>query len=270
MICFPKTWTFSYVSLLLGELLVPEDKATTVLVRPSVVEHELDSDQIIGNTYQDAMALYRRTQGLKGTSIDLGVVLDVGFVAEHSTFSGYLSSGLLVALREQEVLALIQAAMADQVGTQAIVGMATGGMLKQGGYDEPAWFTESRFGPSRIYGTHEIASTRLDASEELDTALGLAKSLDDATDILCAALKQKLVRAMMLDAEDLDLNRPLNSYGVDSLVAVEIRAWVFNQARSEVSVFDILSNAPIVILARKIAARSALVSWEVRSEDHEV
>lgn len=35
-----------------------------------------------GNTYQDALAHYRRTQGLKAVSIDLGIMLDVGVIAE--------------------------------------------------------------------------------------------------------------------------------------------------------------------------------------------
>jgi hypothetical protein len=51
---------------------------------------------------------------------------------------------------------------------------------------------------------------------------------------------------------------------VDSLVAVEIRAWVFKSVKSDVSVFDILSNTPLVELARHIASKSTLVSAAVR------
>jgi hypothetical protein len=65
---------------------------------------------------------------------------------------------------------------------------------------------------------------------------------------------------MMIELEDLDSSKPANAYGVDSLVAVEVRAWVFKEVKSDVSVFDILSNAPLTTLAKMIAEKSNLLS----------
>lgn len=68
-----------------------------------------------------------------------------------------------------------------------------------------------------------------------------------------------------MEIEDLDPSRPANAYGVDSLVAVEVRAWVFKVVKSDVSVFDILSNSPMTQLAASIAAKSQLVDQNVRN-----
>ena len=93
-----------------------------------------------------------------------------------------------------------------------------------------------------------------------------AKSMQEATDAVCRALVRKLAKAMMMDVENVDSELPANSYGVDSLVAVEIRAWVFKEVKSDVSVFDILSNAPLSSLSGKIAANSALLPAELKGE----
>ncbi|KAJ4859547.1 KR domain-containing protein [Trichoderma breve] len=223
-----------------------------------------------GNTYQDAVARHRRSLGLKGTSIDLGLVLGVGWAAVHGEALGYLNSGAMAGLKETEVLDVIEAGMAGLLPeAENTVGLTTGGMLKQGGYEELYWHSERRFGPVSVYDTQDngtAGSGEPDRSEELRTALGAAQNLDEAGAAVCVALMRKLAKAMMMDEADLDSGRPANAYGVDSLVAVEIRAWVFKTVKSDISVFDILSNAPLATLAGLIASKSSYVPVAIRGE----
>ncbi|UKZ78608.1 hypothetical protein TrVFT333_006354 [Trichoderma virens FT-333] len=224
-----------------------------------------------GNTYQDAIARHRRTLSLKGTSIDFGLVLGVGWAAVHGEALGYLKSGAMAGPKEAEVLDVIEAGMAGLLpAVENTVGLTTGGMLKQGGYEELYWHSERRFGPVSVYDTQDngtAGSGESDRSEELRVALGAAQNLDEAGAAVCVALMRKLAKAMMMDEADLDSGRPANAYGVDSLVAVEIRAWVFKTVKSDISVFDILSNAPLATLAGFIASKSSYVSAAVRGEE---
>ncbi|KAL6796632.1 putative polyketide synthase [Trichoderma sp. SZMC 28012] len=216
-----------------------------------------------GNTYQDAMAHYRRSQGLPATSINLGVVLGVGITAERGEILSYLKTGAMIGIHEQEVLAVVQAAMSGEMPIQAVVGLATGGHLEKNGHEDPFWFSEARFGPLRIFDTQQLQASRAgdsgDSGADLQAVLRGASTLAEAADAVCVALVRKLAKAMMVEIEDLDPTRPANSYGVDSLVAVEVRAWVFKEVKSDVSVFDILSNMPLASLATKIAAKSSLL-----------
>ena len=91
--------------------------------------------------------------------------------------------------------------------------------------------------------------------------------MTEATDAACTTLVRKLAKAMMIEVEDLASSRP--AYGVDSLVAVEVRAWIFKEVKSDVSVFEILSNTPLLSLAAKIASRSTPVSLGIRGDAHE-
>ncbi|KAJ5788006.1 hypothetical protein N7457_002996 [Penicillium paradoxum] len=221
-----------------------------------------------GNTYQDAMAHFRRSQGLPATSINLGVVLGVGITAERGEILSYLKTGAMIGIHEQEVLAVIQAAISGQMPAQAVVGLATGGHLEKNGHDDPFWFSEARFGPLRVFDTQELQAqsggSGGDSAADLEAALRGAATLAEAADAVCVALVRKLAKAMMMELEDLDPSRPANSYGVDSLVAVEIRAWVFKEVKSDVSVFDILSNKPLASLAGTIAAKSTLLSASIQ------
>jgi hypothetical protein len=64
-----------------------------------------------------------------------------------------------------------------------------------------------------------------------------------------------------------DLISPISTYGVDSLTAVEIRAWNFRELQSDISIFDIMSNIPIATLARTMVSKSKLVAKEVVAAD---
>lgn len=53
---------------------------------------------------------------------------------------------------------------------------------------------------------------------------------------------------------------------VDSLKAIEVRNWIFNELQADVSVFEILSPIPLSRLAMKIVAKSSLVLPEVAKQ----
>jgi hypothetical protein len=44
-----------------------------------------------GNTYQDGLARYRKSIGLQASTVDLGSVLSVGFVAENKDYAKHTS-----------------------------------------------------------------------------------------------------------------------------------------------------------------------------------
>ncbi|KAE8150832.1 putative polyketide synthase [Aspergillus avenaceus] len=225
-----------------------------------------------GNTYQDAIAHCRRSQGYPATSINLGPVEGIGCIAERDDILSYFKSSAILPINEKDVLKAVQAAISGHMPAQAVIGLDTGGYLKKHGHTEPFWFSEARFGPLREYETDEFQAlpegSSADSAADLESALRRAVTIAEATDAVCTALVRKLAKALMMELEDLDPNRPANTYGVDSLVAVEVRAWVFKEVKSDVSVFDILSNMPLASLAGTIAAKSTLLSPAMKSADN--
>jgi aryl carrier-like protein len=83
-----------------------------------------------------------------------------------------------------------------------------------------------------------------------------ASSLEEAGKAVTEALVKKLAKTLSLTQEELDPNKPMHSYGVDSLVAVELRNWFSKEPRADVAIFDILGGATISTVAVMAAAKS--------------
>jgi acyl carrier protein len=64
---------------------------------------------------------------------------------------------------------------------------------------------------------------------------------------------------MSVPKEEFDPYKPLVAYGVDSLIAVEIRTWISKSIGAEIAIFDILGRNSIVDFSAKVAGLSSLV-----------
>ena len=194
------------------------------------------------------------------------MILDVGFVAENLEAIDNQKNWGFIGIREEELHAILAAAISGYgkgempLPCQIITGIGTGGMIKQSGMqEEPFWFADAKFAHMRHVDTHTLTVESHNATGQLQAMLAEATSLASATEIVCEALIVKLAKSMMMPLEDLDASKPANTYGVDSLVAVEIRNWIFREIKADVSVFDILSSVPLAALSGKVASQSQLV-----------
>ncbi|KAH9865621.1 hypothetical protein J1614_009206 [Plenodomus biglobosus] len=86
-----------------------------------------------GSTFQDAMAHHRRRAGLRGVSLDLGIMLDVGVIAEHGSTGDLKRWEEVIGVREPLFHALIKAVISGQqqadlsatIPPQICVGLGT-------------------------------------------------------------------------------------------------------------------------------------------------
>ena len=222
-----------------------------------------------GNTFQDAFAAHCINQKLPAAVIDLGAVLDVGYVAESSETIERLNKVGFVGIHEQEVHALLASAITGRVGggsevsipAQIMTGLGTGLSPEEDDGEKRFWFRDPRFSHLRLIDQQAVNSLE-DGSDDtvrLQTVLKDVGSLTAAADLVRSALVAKLAKSLMMPVEDLDTRKPISTFGVDSLVAVEVRNWVFRECMADVSIFDVLSNVPLTTLAWKIAAKSKLI-----------
>jgi zearalenone synthase (highly reducing iterative type I polyketide synthase) len=229
-----------------------------------VVGNRGQANYAAGNTYQDALAHYRRRRGLPAVAVDLGLMLGIGLIAERGGATN-LKKWEAVGVREHEFHRLMTAAMTGSwskhpLPAQVICGLPTGGILQSEKLERPFYFDDLRFAYLRKKDVVAAAATGEDEDEEsLAAQLGRVQSLREATDVVSIALRHRLARELQTEVDNIDASRPLHGYGIDSLMAVDVRNWIVAHLQAETSLFDVLGAGSISALAARIAAISKAV-----------
>ncbi|OBT54633.1 Type I Iterative Polyketide synthase (PKS) [Pseudogymnoascus sp. 24MN13] len=206
-----------------------------------------------GGTFQDALAKYRTSKGLPCVAIDLGQTKSVGVVAESVGMAQQLSRKGLTMLSEDVVLSTIEYAILHPFSTQLSIGFNTG----SGPHWEDSVYTRDlRFSLLR-YRKQTSSNVNKSAAGDLGSRIAAASTLDEAVEAVVGGLTKKLMDSFMILESDVDPSKSLASYGVDSLVAVELRNMLALRAGAEVSIFDIMQSSSITALAATVALTSS-------------
>lgn len=71
-----------------------------------------------------------------------------------------------------------------------------------------------------------------------------------------AAVSKKLSALAYVDAETMDLEKPISDFGLDSLIAIELRNWIKREFKASLQSLEILNEQGIKVLAKKILSRA--------------
>ncbi|KAF1829904.1 ketoacyl-synt-domain-containing protein [Decorospora gaudefroyi] len=232
----------------------------------SIIGNTAQSNYAAGNSYQDALAHFRRSQGLAAVSLNVGLVSDGTHFDDAYSINDYLKTyghmaGVLINSKELDVvlLAAMRGRTADgvEVPPQLIAGINAN--LQRSGQTLNTWMKDRKFDHRVVQALEEGGSEQEDSIKQ---SLLSADSLEKAATVVEQALRQSLATAMTASADDINVDLPIFALGVDSLKAVELRNWVRKEIEAEVSVFELLRDQPLSKLSWLLAQKSALFSVE--------
>jgi acyl carrier protein len=92
--------------------------------------------------------------------------------------------------------------------------------------------------------------------------LQTAATIEQAASIVSGGVRAKLFSLLVMPVENIDPGKSVSSNGVDSLVAMEFRAFLAKDLGADIPLLDIMGTTSISALSQKLASGSKLVHIE--------
>ena len=225
------------------------------------------SNYAAGGAYQDAIAYHRRSLGLHAVTLDVGLMRDVGVLAEKGMTDSLREWEKPYGVLESELHALLKRVIVGDIkgdmAPQVLTGFATGGSALAAGISTPFYLQDdARFSIMARTGVRAQQSGGGHASQNAamstQALLSKAGSMQEAAQVVTDALVRRVAKMLQTPESEIDTGRFLHAYGVDSLTAIEIVNWALRELKATVSVIDVMASVPIMTTARKIVSSSAL------------
>jgi len=234
-----------------------------------------------GNTFQDALARFRVSQGLKATSIDLGIMLSHGYLANEPEMREKLEKrDGLHSIKPDTLLELLEyycdAEISHTEDFQLVVGLGLPEDLRSRGLEEPWWMEQPLFRALRkTTGAHGTSQQKQksDLPGSRGDGISLAfQNMENGPELKNLLLEELVARLNGVlpgtfpqepEQRRARLKTPLHRLGVDSLIAVELRNWFARNMGADMTTFEILGGTNLDVLASLLIERSVLVKQDV-------
>jgi hybrid polyketide synthase/nonribosomal peptide synthetase ACE1 len=237
-----------------------------------------------GCGYLNGLARQRRKRGLAGSTFDIGRVAGIGYVESAAQVVRDQLIGLgLKPINEADlrnafaetIRAGIPQLQDKDTLPEAVVTMGVRHFREDEDVKGP-WFTNPLFSHCIIKKPKNQSSSgdnRKENSLPLNQQLAQVTSKKEALDVIIGEIhyqtppclnnqqyhanncsgsfSDKLGVILQLGDQTIDRDAPLNELGIDSLVAVEVRAWFLKNLKVDIPVLKIIGGASITELCQK-------------------
>lgn len=214
------------------------------------------------SSFLGAFAGWRQAQRLPASTIHLGAIGEVGYIAERSDQQAAVSSTYGDEwLTEREFLAFLRAAIENQHSDPEIYTCLAPNSASSG-IAQPYWASDAKFAHLRratLAGPDEEHMVADQAPRSMAQLLKTADSLEAAQQAISGRLQTKLCSLLMVQDEDLDLTKAIVTYGLDSLIAVEFRNWIVKEVGTRLQMLDLMTSQSWGALVALVTSRSSLV-----------
>ncbi|KAK0130498.1 hypothetical protein ONS96_001017 [Cadophora gregata f. sp. sojae] len=248
-----------------------------------------------GNTFLDAFVSYRHSLGLAASTVNIGVMEDVGYLSENTDLLDSLRSTAQYLVKEPQLLDSIELMLKRSQPTVPVYPLASRsskrfryvqksqigiGLRSVLPITSPNNRTTWRNDPRML--VYQNLETNGESSESPATSdhelsrflkdIGSNMSLlkaPESVDLLAREIGKTLYGFMMRTEEEMDFSAPLVDLGIDSLVSIEMRNWIRQRISVDFTVLEIIRSANIQELGR-VAQLKLVAKYEAKSTNFRV
>lgn len=238
----------------------PVDFFTCFSSISTIVGNPGQANYSAANAYLDSLMDWRRTQGCVGASVNVAAVSSVGVAADLGLkFDETINTQELMLLVEEAILSDRRfTAAASVVGSshsfdrkKLITGVSVDGLASN---------PETRKRPlyRKLCANLDVgqsSSAGAAASQSLVKMLAATPDLEERCSLITERFMDKISAVMGVEMSLIDPANPPTIYGLDSIVAIELRKWVKTETKVDLPLFELLGGKAIKALAAYIAAQ---------------
>ena len=245
----PKIDVSKYLDEILAE--TPLDYFVMFSSALSLIGGQGSSNYHAANLYMAGLAAQRRQSGRPGSVIHIGYVTDVGyFMRVDQSSRDYIGRMQIVPLSETDVHhAFAEALRAGKPDSERSCEIGLGiepldTMIED---QEPVWAADPLFAhflPST--NSHDKTDGAQFGRDDIRKLIQDAETEAEVVEVVQEALCAKIETMLQLPTGSVDADALLTELGIDSLVAVEIRAWFSKKVGIDVPVVKILGRSSLL------------------------
>jgi NADPH:quinone reductase-like Zn-dependent oxidoreductase/aryl carrier-like protein len=232
------------------------------------------SNYAAANTFLDAFAQFRQSRGLAASTVDLGVVDEIGWVSRNASVHRKVVQQMSTTISEESLLncfhlAIIRSCPSSGLSQpfQPLMGFRSRNQLLHGLLSKTGiakgqyiWQRDPRTALSRVHHQEgEVPSGSGEAKDGgLKTFLSAVQDnpevLHDASSAQVTAkeiARQVSIYTMRDSEQEVDLTLSLQDFGVDSLVSIELRNWWKQAFGADVTVLQLMNSGSFLGLGQK-------------------
>ncbi|TGO27521.1 hypothetical protein BPAE_0041g00680 [Botrytis paeoniae] len=217
------------------------------------------SNYLSSNAFMDAFARYRQSLGLPATSLSLSQVLGIGIVSYMPEYQQAMIRNGFYGNDEDEFLQYCDAGIGPASQTTAyefdplaqghlLVGIEPAGLQEineKYPINDMPWSLDPRF-RNLVQATHMLSGVTTLGKETGDQSEGLS---------IVERIRHKISRLLYVDLDEVDTETPINKYGIDSMIAAEIRNWLFTKFGKDVSLLTMLGATTTVTTLAEVVSK---------------
>ena len=221
--------------------------------------------------FQDYFARWRQRQGLSTQAFAFGLILDVGTVISQPELRKTLIRNGMYGITAAEFIKLIEASFVPQTlgeefsndplaKANMLIGFEPGkfvDMYKKGLASDYYWPADPRHG-NLMQAIEDLAQlepeskTSDSAADQLKNAAPRERKLR-----VTKAIVERLSKLLFIAVDEINLEQGVSDYGMDSMIAAELRNWLWKMFKLDISFLELLDpRTKIQGLAERIMSET--------------
>jgi len=236
-----------------------------------VIGNRGQSNYAAGNAFQDALARYRSARGMRTVSLDLGPIIGAGMVDQE--MMDLLRSVGYFGIRLHDMLFMLERAVAGfatgnkPMPPQVVMGVGTGGLLRQTRPADPFWAETALFAHLNRVDVGGLSDTDLGGAaglgdnngQNLQPRLKMAATMEEGVEIILGPLIAAMVSIIPnLDASDIESSMTPTECNSDSMRGTNIDNWL--KRTTGVSIGQAINSMPLQKICEEVIKKGGFLS----------